>query len=107
MTAATEALLQRAGEARLQSATAYLKLAGDVIGGWVLAEHALAATGDTAWAESKATMFNLYADELLSLSPGLAAAIIDPAAQLASSHRACRPSSKYAPNDARFQFASH
>jgi len=41
-----------------------------VIGDWVLAKHALAATGDTAWAESKATMFNLYADELLSLSPG-------------------------------------
>ncbi len=58
----------------LAGATPYLRLFGNVIGGWVLAKLALAAsTGDydDAFAEEKLICARFYADSVLPLSAGL------------------------------------
>jgi len=57
----------------LAGATAYLKLMGDVVGGWMLAKGALAAA-DGPEAELRAALARTYADQVLSGAPGLAAA---------------------------------
>jgi hypothetical protein len=56
-------------------ATAYLKLAGDVIGGWRLAVQARAAGEDDDWARGKGALYRLYASQVLSGAPGLSRAV--------------------------------
>ena len=56
----------------LAGADAYLKLVGDVVGGWMLARGALAARaildageGDPAWLEGRITLYEVYAANVL------------------------------------------
>ncbi|WP_426023228.1 acyl-CoA dehydrogenase [Brevundimonas sp. PWP3-1b1] len=56
----------------LAAADAYLKLLGDVVGGWMLAKGALAAKakldaqdGDPAWLQGKLDLYEVYAANLL------------------------------------------
>ncbi|HEY0600037.1 acyl-CoA dehydrogenase [Brevundimonas sp.] len=56
----------------LAGADAYLKLLGDVVGGWMLARGALAARaiidageGDPAWLEGRITLYEVYAANVL------------------------------------------
>jgi alkylation response protein AidB-like acyl-CoA dehydrogenase len=81
---ATEAQLANAGPKALISATPYLKLAGDVIGGWILARQALAAAGsDAPWLRAKAPLARLYASQVLALAPGLAEGVAEPLEEMA------------------------
>jgi alkylation response protein AidB-like acyl-CoA dehydrogenase len=57
----------------LAGASAYLKLMGDVVGGWMLAKGALAAA-DGPEASLRAALAKIYADQVLSGAPGLAEA---------------------------------
>ncbi len=68
----------------LSGATAYLKLMGDVVGGWMLAKGALAASGeaDAAWAESKRALARVFAESVLAQVPGAAAGVMLGAADL-------------------------
>ena len=68
----------------LSGATAYLKLLGDVVGGWMLAKGALAAAGesDAAWAESKRALARVFAESVLAQAPGAAAGVMIGAADL-------------------------
>ena len=57
----------------LAAADAYLKLVGDVVGGWMLAQGALYARdqldggqGDPAWLEGKITLYEVYAVNVLA-----------------------------------------
>jgi hypothetical protein len=66
----------------LAAADAYLKLMGDVIGGWMLARGALAAEarlaagdGDPAWLEGKIALYEVYAANLLGHCSSRLAAI--------------------------------
>jgi hypothetical protein len=75
---ATDWLLGAGPDATLAAATPFLKLAGDVIGGWILGRQALAAAGsDEPWLVAKGATARLYASQVLPLSPGLADAICD------------------------------
>ncbi|BEV12554.1 acyl-CoA dehydrogenase [Asticcacaulis sp. DW145] len=63
-------------------ATAYLKLTGDVVGGYVLLRGAVAATarleaneGDPAWLRAKVELWKLYAAHILSHAQALQTAI--------------------------------
>ena len=56
----------------LAAADAYLKLLGDVVGGWMLAKGALAAKtkldaqdGDPAWLQGKLNLYEIYAANVL------------------------------------------
>ncbi|WP_374578804.1 acyl-CoA dehydrogenase [Phenylobacterium sp.] len=70
---ATDWILRNKGPRALSAATPYLKLAGDVVGGWMLARQALAVAGaDDAWSLSKAALARVYASQVLALAPGLA-----------------------------------
>jgi hypothetical protein len=70
---ATDWLLQAPSDAPLAAATPYLKLAGDVVGGWLLGRQALATAGsEDPWLQSKATLARVYASQVLTLAPGLA-----------------------------------
>ena len=70
---ATDWILRNKGPKALSAATPYLKLAGDVVGGWMLARQALAVAGaDDAWSRSKAALARVYASQVLALAPGLA-----------------------------------
>jgi hypothetical protein len=62
----------------LSGATAYLKMLGDVVGGWMLAKGALGAAGeaDAAWAESKRALARVYAEAVLAQVPGQAAGVM-------------------------------
>jgi len=68
----------------LAGATAYLKLLGDVVGGWMLAKGALAASGeaDAAWGESKRALARVFAESVLAQVPGAAAGVMLGAADL-------------------------
>lgn len=88
---ASEYLLdEQRGEAeRLAGATPYLTLAGEVIGGWMLAVGALAAQrmlkneeGDPDFARGKIALARYYAESVLPLAPARAAEIIGAAAPL-------------------------
>lgn len=61
----------------LSGATAYLKMLGEVVGGWMLAKGALAASGeaDAAWGESKRALARVYAETVLAQVPGQAAGV--------------------------------
>ncbi|MBW8814962.1 MAG: acyl-CoA dehydrogenase [Caulobacterales bacterium] len=62
----------------LTVATPFLKLAGDVVGGWILGRQALVAAGsDDPWLVAKGGLARLYASQVLSLAPGLADAIAE------------------------------
>jgi alkylation response protein AidB-like acyl-CoA dehydrogenase len=81
---ATEHQLAHAGPDALISATPYLKLAGDVIGGWFLGRQALAAAGsDAPWLRAKAPLAKLYASQVLAQAPGLAEGVMDPLTEMA------------------------
>ncbi|CAN5327515.1 acyl-CoA dehydrogenase [soil metagenome] len=62
----------------LAAATLYQRLAGDVVGGWMLARLALAAAGsDAPWLKAKGAMARLYASQVLTLASGIADGIED------------------------------
>ncbi|CAN7565523.1 acyl-CoA dehydrogenase [Phenylobacterium sp. LjRoot225] len=82
---ATDWQLAHQGADSLTSATPYLKLAGDVIGGWVLARQALAAAGsDAPWLQAKAPLAKLYASQVLAQAPGLAEGVMDTLPEMAA-----------------------
>jgi hypothetical protein len=66
----------------LAGADAYLKLMGDVVGGWMLATGALAAAaridagqGDKAWLEGRIALYEVYAANVLGHASSRLAAI--------------------------------
>jgi len=66
----------------LAGADAYLKLMGDVVGGWMLAKGALAARamldrgeGDAAWLEGRITLYEVYAANVLGHASSRLAAV--------------------------------
>ena len=66
----------------LAAADAYLKLMGDVIGGWMLAKGALAAKarldagdGDPAWLQGKIDLYEVYAANILGHASSRLAAV--------------------------------
>ncbi len=66
----------------LAAADAYLKLVGDVTGGWMLAKGALAARaildageGDPAWLEGRITLYEVYAANVLGHASSRLAAV--------------------------------
>ena len=76
--AASKWLLEADAEDRLAGATSYLKLAGDVAGGWLLAVGAVAAqrwlkeeVGDADYARSRIALTRVYASTVLTSAPGL------------------------------------
>jgi len=86
---ATAWLIERRARAMpdaLSGATAYLKLLGDVVGGWMLAKGALGAAheADTAWAQSKRALARIYAESVLAQVPGQVAGVKLGAADLAA-----------------------
>ena len=82
--AATDWQLAHQGPDSLVSATPYLKLAGDVIGGWMLGRQALAAAGsDIPWLQAKAPLAKLYASQVLAQAPGLAEGIMETLPEMA------------------------
>ena len=75
---ATDWVLNNRGPNALSGATAYLKLAGDVIGGWMLARQALAtAQGADDWSKSKSALARVYASQVLAQAPGLADGVVE------------------------------
>ena len=82
---ATDWMLSHKGPDALSGATAYLKLAGDVIGGWMLAKQALEVVGaDDDWSKSKAVLARVFAGQVLAQAPGLADGVMDGGADLES-----------------------
>jgi alkylation response protein AidB-like acyl-CoA dehydrogenase len=82
---ATAWLLDKRGSAdALAGATTYLKLLGDVTGGWLLAKAALAAakSGDADFAAQKLALARFYASQVLSSAAGLAQAAMSGARDL-------------------------
>jgi alkylation response protein AidB-like acyl-CoA dehydrogenase len=78
---ATDWILANKGPNALSGATPYLKLAGDVIGGWMLGLQALALVGATdEWSTSKAALARVYAAQVLAQVPGLAEGVMEGAA---------------------------
>ena len=83
--AATDWMLANGGDDALAAAATYLKLAGDVAGGWILGREALAAAGsDDPWLQARAPLARLYASQVLTQAPGLAQAVMAGAADLAA-----------------------
>jgi alkylation response protein AidB-like acyl-CoA dehydrogenase len=81
---ATDWQIAHQGIESLLGATAYLKLAGDVVGGWFLARQALAANGsDAPWLKAKSALARIFASQVLSQAPGLADAVMEPASDIA------------------------
>ncbi|THD82008.1 MAG: acyl-CoA dehydrogenase [Phenylobacterium sp.] len=82
---ATDWVLAHGGPDALSAATPYLKLAGDVIGGWMLGRQALAAGGsEDPWLKGKAALARLYGGQVLAAAPGLAEGLMDGAGDLES-----------------------
>ena len=80
---ATDWALAHGGPDALSAAGPYLKVAGDVIGGWMLGRQALvASSGDKPWLCGRAALARLYSGQVLSLAPGLAEGLMDGAADL-------------------------
>jgi len=67
----------------LAGATPYLALAGDVIGGWLLAKGAAAGGVDAAFVQGRAALAAHYADARLAQAPGQLAAVTAGADRLA------------------------
>ena len=82
---ATDTIVAADNNTALASASPFLKLAGDVVGGWILGRHALAAVGASEpWMQAKGAMVRLYASQVLSLAPGLADGLCEDVADLES-----------------------
>ncbi len=80
---ATDWVLANGGAASLAAATPYLKLAGDVIGAWMLGRQALAAAGSAdPWLQGKAALARVYAGQVLTQASGIADGLMDGAADL-------------------------
>ncbi|MEO8927056.1 MAG: acyl-CoA dehydrogenase, partial [Caulobacteraceae bacterium] len=89
---ATGWLIERRGHAQpdaLAGATPYLKLLGDVVGGWMLGKEALAAAAHLAAGEgpedywrTRIGLARVYAEQILSQSPGLTQAVTQGAVDL-------------------------
>jgi 3-(methylsulfanyl)propanoyl-CoA dehydrogenase len=82
---ATDWMFDKRGSAdALAGATTYLKLLGDVTGGWLLAKAALAAakSGDPTFAAQKLALARFYASQILTSAPGLAQAVCAGASEL-------------------------
>jgi len=83
--AATGWLIERRGHAQpdaLAGATPYLKLLGDVVGGWMLGKEALAASrfiaageGSTDYCRTKIGLARVFAEQVLAQAPGLTQAV--------------------------------
>ncbi|MGA0602193.1 acyl-CoA dehydrogenase [Caulobacter sp. KR2-114] len=83
--AATGWLIERRGHAQpdaLAGATPYLKLLGDVVGGWMLAKEALAASemlaageGPQDYYRTKIGLARVFAEQILAQAPGLTQAV--------------------------------
>jgi hypothetical protein len=75
---ATDWILANGGAPSLGAATPYLKLAGDVVGGWILGRQALAAAGsDDPWMQSKAALARVYSSQVLAQAGGLADGLVE------------------------------
>jgi len=75
---ATDWILANGGAPSLAAATPYLKLAGDVIGGWILGRQAIAAAGsDDPWLQGKAALARIYASQVLAQAGGLADGLVE------------------------------
>ncbi len=75
---ATDQVLAADSAGALCVATPYLRLAGDVIGGWVLGRQALAASGsEDPWLVAKGSVARLYASQVLALAPGIAEGLFE------------------------------
>jgi alkylation response protein AidB-like acyl-CoA dehydrogenase len=82
---ATGWMLERRGHAQpdaLAGATPYLKLLGDVIGGWMLAKGALAASaklaageGDTDYWRTRIGLARVFSEQVLAQAPALSQAV--------------------------------
>jgi len=82
---ATGWMLERRGHAQpdaLSGATPYLKLLGDVVGGWMLGKGALAASrniadgvGDKDYWRAKIGLARVYSEQVLAQAPALAQAV--------------------------------
>jgi hypothetical protein len=80
---ATSWMVERRGHAQpdaLAGATAYLKLLGDLTGGWMLAKGALAAAAHTGadddqWWTTRIGLARVFADQVLAQAPGLAGGV--------------------------------
>ncbi|WP_296597836.1 acyl-CoA dehydrogenase [Phenylobacterium sp.] len=73
---ATDWLVSADNTQALAAATPFLRLAGDVVGGWILGRQALAAAGASdPWLATKGALARLYASQVLSLASGLADSI--------------------------------
>jgi alkylation response protein AidB-like acyl-CoA dehydrogenase len=69
----------------LAGATRYLQLAGDVIGGWLLAKQAaLVVNAPDEWSASRAALARFYAAQVLSVAPSLAKSVMEGAGDLES-----------------------
>jgi hypothetical protein len=79
---ATAWLLAHPGPDAQAGATAYLKLAGDTIGGWALARQARVAGEGDDWARGKTALYRLYASQVLSGALGLSRAVSAGAGEL-------------------------
>ncbi len=71
-------LLKASDEDRLAAATPFLKLAGDVTGGWLLCVGAVAAqrmlkegSNEAGYANARISLARVYADTVLTSAPGL------------------------------------
>ena len=82
---ATGWLIERRGHAQpdaLAGATPYLKLLGDVVGGWMLAKGAMAASakiaageGDAAYWRTRIGLARVFSEQILAGAPALAGAV--------------------------------
>jgi alkylation response protein AidB-like acyl-CoA dehydrogenase len=77
-------VLNRGSPDALSGATAYLKLLGDTLGGWMLAKaaRAAAALDDENYARGKRALARIFASQVLTAAPGLADAVCAGAAEL-------------------------
>jgi hypothetical protein len=90
--AATGWLIERRGHAQpdaLAGATPYLKLLGDVVGGWMLGKQALAASamiaagdGPQDYWRTKIGLARVFAEQVLAQAPGLTQAVTQGAVDL-------------------------
>jgi 3-(methylthio)propanoyl-CoA dehydrogenase len=85
--AATDWMTEHRGEADAQAgATPYLKLTGEVMGGWLLAKGALAAAegraGDETYATARIALAAHYAETVLAQAQGQVAGVVAGAAGL-------------------------
>jgi hypothetical protein len=90
--AASGYLIERRGHAQpdaLAGATPYLRLLGDVVGGWMLGKQALAASknitagvGDQAYWRTRIGLARVFSHQVLAQAPGLAQAVTQGAVDL-------------------------